>query len=487
MLHFELAYYLQQQIDHEFYAIIDIPNNPKKMFLKQKLVNFEETWYFHDNIKKTTKKPDMEYLVNFEKKYKIDLWKLAINERHFYKFNRFYKFTKIEILQFLEQECKFFEKIIEQVKPDYLLTYDPPFHHQKLLLDLCKTKGIEILCMYFTRVGGKSIIASNGNTFDLPQNLDLINLDRNQVKEKVSSMKKISEYSSITKSYKNKRTASKLDKISALKNYILLSDSNNIQSNFTYYGRDKLKVILDNLSLVIKRKSREYFMQKNLHSTINLDIPYVYFPMNIEEELSMLHYAPFFTNQIEVIRHVAKSLPIGYQLYVKEHPFAEFRGWHKIEEYKEIMEIPNVELVHHSFSSEELMKHSKLVITVRGTGSFDCLYQNKPSIVFGDVPYSIIPSVFTINSLLELPKIIKTALETTVNPNYLQKYIKLIEDRSINFSMMDWEVLRNNQFFSGNTLSDIDISEDSVKEFFTKTKDYFEPVLNAHLKKIINN
>ena len=57
MIHFELAYYLQQQIDDEFYAIIDIPNNPKKMFLKQKLVNFEDTWYFHDNIKKTTKEP----------------------------------------------------------------------------------------------------------------------------------------------------------------------------------------------------------------------------------------------------------------------------------------------------------------------------------------------------------------------------------------------------------------------------------------------
>ena len=84
MLHFELAYYLQQQIDDEFYAIIDINNNPKKMFLKQKLVNFKKTWYFHDNVKKTIKSPDLKYIANFEKKYQINLWKLAINERHFY-------------------------------------------------------------------------------------------------------------------------------------------------------------------------------------------------------------------------------------------------------------------------------------------------------------------------------------------------------------------------------------------------------------------
>lgn len=487
MLHFELAYYLQQQIDDEFYAIIDIPNNPKKMFLKQKLVNFEKTWYFHDNVKKTTKSPDLEYLANFEKKYQIDLWKLAINERHFYRFNRFYKFTKTEILQFLEQECRFFEEIIEQVKPDYLLTYDPPFHHQKLFLDLCKSKGIKILCMYFARVGGKSIIASNGNTFDLPQNLDLVKLEKNQVEESISDVKHISEYSSVTKTYKIKRIASKLDKIKALKDYILLSDSKNTQSNFTYYGRDKSKVILDNLSLIIKRKSREHFMQKNLPKKIDLNIPYVYFPMNIEEEISILHYAPFFTDQIEVIRHVAKSLSIDHHLYVKEHPFAEFRGWHKVDEYKEIIDIPNVTLVHHSFSSEELMEHSKLVITVRGTGSFDCLYQNKPSIVFGDVPFSIIPSVFTVNSLVELPKTIRTALETTVNPQHIQKYIKLIEERAIDFSMMDWEILRNNQFFSGNTLSDIDIAENDVKQFFNNTKEYFKPLLDAHLEKIIGS
>ena len=486
MIHFELAYYLQQQMNDEFYAIIDIPNNPKKMFLKQKLVKFEDTWYFHDNIKKTTKEPDLDYIANFEKKYKINLWKLAINERHFYRFNRFYKFTKTEILQFLEQECRFFEKILEEVKPDYFLTYDPPFHYQKLLFDLCKAKGIKILCIYFTRLGGNSIIASDGNTFDFPQNLDQVKLEKNPAKKSIDDIKDISEYSVVSQIWSNKRYPSKLEKIKSLKSYVLLSDSNNTQSNFTYYGRTKPKVILDQSSLIIKKKIRERFMEKNLAKKIDSKIPYVYFPMNIEEEISTLHYTPFFTDQIEVIRHIAKSLPLDYLLYVKEHPHAVHRGWHKIDEYKEILDIPNVRLVHPSFSSEELMKFCKLVITIRGTASFNCLYQNKPSIIFGDVPFSIIPSVFKINSIVEIPKTIRTALKTKVNPEHLQKYIKLIEERSINFSMMDWEILRNDQFYANNILSDIDIPEDSVKEFFDYTKEYFKPLLNAHLK-ILNS
>ena len=68
MIHFGLAYQLQQKLDDSFFAMIDTPNNPKKMFLSQKIVNFEKTWFFHDHIKKSIEKPDLEYLANFEKK-----------------------------------------------------------------------------------------------------------------------------------------------------------------------------------------------------------------------------------------------------------------------------------------------------------------------------------------------------------------------------------------------------------------------------------
>jgi len=488
MLHFGVAYYLQQKLDGDFYAIIDVPNNPKKMFLNQKIVNFQKTWYFHDHIKKTSLKPDHKYLSSFEKKYQIDLWKLAINERHFYRFNRFYKFTTNEILQFLQQECRLFEQILDEIKPDYFLTYDPPFHHQKLMLDMCKARNIKVLCMYLARIGGKSIIAENGSTLDLPQNLDLVELPNVEKmgieKNNLMQAKEDSDYSRLAKDYKIDRGASTSDKLKALTDYILLSDSKNAQSNFTYYGRNKLKVIFDSLSLTIKRKSRSRFMQKNLKKIVDLDVPFVYFPMNIEEELSILHYSPFFTNQIEVIRHVAKSLPIDHKLYVKEHIFAEFRGWHTKHEYQEIMDIPNVTLIHPSYSSEKLVKHSKLVITIRGTASFDAANENKPSIVFADVPFSILPSVYKVNSIEELPKLIRAALETPVNPSYAQKYIKLIDERSIDFSMMDFEVKRNHHFYSGNILSDINISENSVKQFFESNEEYFKPLINAHLTKI---
>jgi len=478
MLHFGLAYYLQQKIDAEFYAIIDVPNKPKKMFQNQNLVDFQKTWYFHDQIIKTQQKPDLEYLSKFEEKYKINLWKLAINERFFYRFNRFYKFSTDEILQILEQECKLFEQILDETKPDYFLIYDPPFHYQKLLLEICKVRNIKVLCIYFARIGGKSVIAEDGGTFDFPKKIEFNKLKNGS--EKANEM----SYTVLTKKYKNDRGSSSSDKVKAFFDYILYSDSQNTKSNFTYYGRSKPKVILDTISLSIKRKIRARFMIKKLESSPDLNIPYVYFAMNIEEELSVLHYAPFFTNQIEIIRHLAKSIPIDHKLYVKDHPFAVFRGWHEIKEYQEIMEIPNVELIHPSFSSEDLIKQSKLVVTVRGTASFGAAENNIPSLVFGDIPFSILPSVYKVDALIDIPQVIKTALKITVNSEDVQKYIDMINAKSINFDMMNFEVKRNRHFYSGNILSDVDISENSVKEFFDNNKKYFQPLIDAHLSKI---
>ena len=68
----------------------------------------------------------MEYLNSFEEKYKINLWLLAINERLFYEYNEFHKFSREEILSILEDECKLFEKILE-IKPEFLITSSTGF------------------------------------------------------------------------------------------------------------------------------------------------------------------------------------------------------------------------------------------------------------------------------------------------------------------------------------------------------------------------
>jgi hypothetical protein len=475
-LHFSLAYYLQSNFDADYYGIIDINSKPKLFFKNQSLVDFKKIWFFHDHIKKIEMKPDLDYLASFENKYGIDLWKLAINERFFYKHNRFYKFSKNEILSILEQESKLFENILDEIKPDYLLTYDPPFHHQKLLLELCKSKNIQILSICGTGIENKVILTADGGTFDLKSN----NLPTNSPTF-IKSIKKNS-YDLEVKKYLKHRETKFNNKFQALWDYLLNTDSDDLNSNFMYYGKSKFKVFTDQIALELKRRRNFSFLQKTSTSNPNLNVPFVYFPMNVDEEMNLLHYAPFYTNQIEVIRHIAKSIPIDYVLFVKDHFASKLRGWHEPSYYKEISEIPNVVLINPNFDNDTLVKSSKLIFGIRGTTPLKALKHGIPSIIFGDQAFKILPSIFKIDSLTSLPDLILEALSHKVKLFESEQYERILQNRLIEFNMFEYEYQRNLNFFSGGINSNILISENHMHKFLKENKDSFTKLVNFHLK-----
>ncbi|EGG41231.1 Hypothetical protein Nlim_2042 [Candidatus Nitrosarchaeum limnium SFB1] len=477
-LHFCLAYYLQSHLNADFFGIIDINSKPKKFFQNQNFVNFQKIWFFHDQIKKNQVDPDLNYLLHFEQNYHINLWKSAINERFFYKHNRFYKFKKQEILSILEQELKFFESVLDEIKPDYFLTYDPPFHHQKLLLELCKAKDIRVLSVCGTGIENKIILTENGATFDL----DSKSIDTHSSKiDEISKIQKTS-YDLVVQKYLQNREIGFFNKFKALKDYLFDFDSELENSNFMYYGKTKFKVIKDAINLELKRRNNFHFLQKTTTLSPDLSIPYVYFPMNVDEEMNILHYAPYYTNQIEVIRHIAKSIPIDYVLYVKEHIASKLRGWMDPDYYKEIIEIPNVVFINPLFDNNALLKNSKLLVAIRGTTPLKAIKNGKASVIFGDQPFQILPSVFKVDSLDSLPILIKKALNHKVNPSDYEKYEGLLKNRSLEFDMFAYEYQRDSNFFSGRTLSNVLISDDVMNNFLKENENLFSDLVNGHLK-----
>ena len=137
---FCVSYYLQKIIDAEFYAIIDVPNRQKKFFQQQKLVQFRKNWFYHDFMNKKIES-EANYLKLFEEKNGIDIWQLAKNDRIFiHNYNSFRKFSKHEISSILEKECKLFEKILDEIKPDFFITTETALRPHHLFYLLCKKK-----------------------------------------------------------------------------------------------------------------------------------------------------------------------------------------------------------------------------------------------------------------------------------------------------------------------------------------------------------
>ena len=185
-----------------------------------------------------------------------------------------------------------------------------------------------------------------------------------------------------------------------------------------------------------------------------------------------------------MITNIVKSLPSGYELYVKEHPIQVFREWRSVNYYKKIMKLPNVKLIHPSVISSDLIKKSSLVITISSTSGLEAAFYNKPSIIFADLDYSILPSVHKIKTIDELPYAIRASLKKEVKFSDLNHYINLIEENSfeLNFDSIDSDFDHN--FHYGGFLADVEIPIEKMRLFLERHSTKFDKIATECIKKI---
>ena len=473
---------LQEKYNFDIFGIFDITDKPKKFLKKQKLINFSKIWFFHDHINKTNQRPDREFLKLIEEKYKVDLRLLASNERFFNKFNEFYKFSSDEILLILEQECKLFEKILDEVKPDFLITAKTALHHHHLFYKICQARGVKILMLRQSYLRGQYMITSRSYLidhaeYDKKHNFGSLSEIQNYVK-KYDATQQLFSY---TKTFQN----SKLKYLQSALKY-LFSDNSNVKTHFTYYGRTKFAVLRITLINEIKKKFRQYFINKNLIRNIENKKPFIYFSLQSEPERALLIGGGLFTDQIKVITNIAKSLPNGYNLYVKEHPLMYLREWRSISYYKQIMGLSNVTLIHPSVKSDYIIKRSSLVVSINSTSALEAGFYNKPSITLSNQEFSYLPFVHQIKTLEELPDAIKTSLKKKVNISDLNDYLNLIESNSFKIDLFNLSYDFDYTFHYNGFLVDVEIPINKMQSFLEKHWDLFEKLAAEFVKKIQN-
>lgn len=479
---FAVAHSLQKNSEFDLYAIIDTPYYPKKFFQEQKLVKFQKVWYLHDYIKKNHK-PDTVYLSNFENKYNLNLWKLAINDRIFYRFYNFHRFTDNDILSIDEQCCKFFEHVLEEIKPIAFITKEPGFHHLEIFNHMCHKKGIKVMFPFIPKIADKVIITDSTSRINAKvgfEETEGMNRNFNQLRKFLEAR----DASSILKKFVKKFATSKKELIKAAFRYLVFSNNRSEQTLYAYYGRTKLRVLSYMIWSTLKRKYRKFYMNRNFEKNPALELPFVYFAIGTEPERYILIDAPFSTNQIEVIRHVAKSLPVEYKLYVKENPVQETRDWRSISDYKDILRLPNVRLIHPDYPAKKLLEKCSLAVAIAGSAGLEAAFYEKTSIVFADTVYSNLPSVFRVKSPEELPAIIRKALNTKVQASDLDRFVTFLERNSFDYPWVEMASKQLDYLFYGGQLLDIPIQEEKVKLFLEENLSVIDKISEEHLKKL---
>ena len=148
------------------------------------------------------------------------------------------------------------------------------------------------------------------------------------------------------------------------------------------------------------------------------------------------------------------------------------------------MDLPNVTLIHPSIKSEDIIKKSSLVVTIGGTSGLEAAFYGKPSIIFTDQEYSILPSVHKIKTTNELPNAIKTSLKKQERISDLNNYINLIESNSFEFDFHRLSMEFDNYFHLGGFLADVKIPINKMKSFLEQNNADYEKLAAESVKKI---
>ncbi len=173
---------------------------------------------------------------------------------------------------------------------------------------------------------------------------------------------------------------------------------------------------------------KNIYINKKSLSSIN----YTFYPLHKEPEVTLLVYSRPYMNQIEVIRNIARSLPVGMKLIVKEHPAAI--GYRKRSYYRKIISIPNVLLAAPEITSRDLINNADMISIISGSIGLEALMMKKPVIHFGNVPFSFLPDsmIRHINNPEKLGIVIHDLLENHKHDEpSLTSYLAAVMEESV--------------------------------------------------------
>lgn len=153
------------------------------------------------------------------------------------------------------------------------------------------------------------------------------------------------------------------------------------------------------------------------------DIPdkSVFYAFQYQPEQSTLSQGIFYANQIALVENISKSLPLGYTLIVKEHPWG--RGARPVWQYRHLAELYNIQFC--DAPSKEIISTVDAVIVISGTVGFEALMLEKPTIVMGRTFFTHCDLFYRAGSVQDLPGLLRKILVDGDFESNAQRHLQL--------------------------------------------------------------
>jgi hypothetical protein len=150
-----------------------------------------------------------------------------------------------------------------------------------------------------------------------------------------------------------------------------------------------------------RERYRSYAMQyryRSLYSEYDPQQRYIYFPLHLQPELTTDVYGGEYGDQLLAIEELARALPPGMLIYVKENP-KQSLYMRDPSFFERLMAIPQVRYLPIDVPTFELTKNAVAVATISGTAGWEAMQMGKPVICFGYGWYRGLPGAYTWNEI----------------------------------------------------------------------------------------
>jgi hypothetical protein len=144
--------------------------------------------------------------------------------------------------------------------------------------------------------------------------------------------------------------------------------------------------------------------------------PYAFFPLHYQPEATTLVHGSYFENQLETIRNLSRSLPVGWDLVVKEHFY--MRGLRELGFYRRLRELHNVRLVPFSIPTNQLLAEAEVTTVIASTCALEAALIGRPVLMLGDYPWDYAPTIHKVGPLTDLPSTIRAAAGSALGTDH---------------------------------------------------------------------
>ena len=343
------------------------------------------------------------------------------------------------------KQVTFWSDFIDRRKPTHAVFFNFPHEmYDYVIYNICKIKNVKTLIFDDFSILPDTLFLIETIEESCPE----IEVWHNRLKAAgtVPKLTKLEKYYSDFKGEKLNETPA------AIQNQIKQKKNKESLLGKLAYAASRIPDVYKNPSLILDRdfgarykysmvmRERKLFRVYNRFAVRHpaLDCKFIYLALHYQPECSSSPMGGRFVEQHLIADMIAKNLPKGYRLYVKDHPLQKKHGRSEVL-YEHIAALPNTYLIDREFSSFDLIENSMAVATMTGTAGWEGFLKGKPVLKFGNSFYQFAPGVFKIRTVRDVREAL-CQIEQGINITEAdqKRYLEALEKASIDGWVLDF-------------------------------------------------